>query len=111
MGLKDTYIESWKYAGDGIGFVLFSLSGEETGGYIARVNLNNKTARKYVLPNEDMLDFRQTQNISQYGEEVFVAVAPTGQNGNVYVFNKNSGEMTQGATLINQPGNRYIGVY
>lgn len=111
LGLQDTYIDSWKYVGDGIGFVVYSLSGEEDGGYIARIDLNSKTAQKYNLPNEDKLDFRQIQNIAQVGDEVFIAVAPTGLDGNIYVFNKKTGEISVGAKLINKPGNRYIGVY
>lgn len=111
LGLQDTYIESWKYAGDGIGFVVYSLSGQENGGYIARVDLNSKTAQKYSLPNETNLDFRQIQNMTQLGDEVFIAVAQTGLDGNIYIFNKVSGEMSIGAKLINKPGNRYIGVY
>lgn len=111
LGLQDTYIDTWKYVGDGIGFVVYSLSGEEEGGYIARIDLNTKTALKYDLPNEDKLDFRQIQNIAQVGDEVYIAVAPTGLDGNIYVFNKETGEMSTGAKLINKPGNRYIGVY
>ena len=41
-------IETWKYVGDGIGFVIYNIAGE--GGYIARVDLNNKTAKKYNIP-------------------------------------------------------------
>lgn len=111
LGLQDTYIESWKYAEDGIGFVVYSLSGQEDGGYIARVDLNNKTAQKYNLPNENKLDFRQIQNIAKIGDEVFIAVAQTGLDGNIYIFNIETGEMTVGAKLINKAGNRYIGIY
>src|SRR5690606_26223502 len=111
LGLQDTYIETWKYAGDGIGFVVYSLSGEEEGGYIARIDLNKKEAKKYTLPNEGELDFRQIQNIAQVGDEVYIAVAQTGSDGNIYVFNKVTGDMSVGAKLINKTGNRYIGVY
>jgi len=114
LGLTDTYIETWKYAGDGIGFVVYSLvnnAGERTGGYIARVDLNNKTATKYNLPNETSLNFRQIQNIAMHGDDVYIAVAPVGQDGNIYVFNKETGEMTVGAKLVNKTGNQYIGLY
>lgn len=114
LGVSDSYIHAWKYAGDGIGFVVYSLlngSGERTGGYIARVDLNSKTASKYTFPNEANLNFRQIQHIGIEGDEVYVAVAPVGENGNIYVFDRETGEMTQGATLINKAGNQYIGVY
>lgn len=114
LGVSNSYIETWRYVGDGIGFVVYSLvnsAGERTGGYIARVNLNNKTATKYSIPNESTLYFGQIQNIGLNGNDVFIAVAVPGQQGNIYVFNKQSGEMTTGAKLGNQTGGQYIGVY
>lgn len=113
LGLTDSYIETWKYTGDGVGFVVYSLlkAGKRTGGYIARVNLKDKTATKYSLPNETGLYFGQIQNIAVYGDDVFIAVAPVGQDGNIYIFNKKNGEMKTGAKLVNKPGNQYIGVY
>ncbi|MBN8786982.1 MAG: hypothetical protein J0I84_07820, partial [Terrimonas sp.] len=114
LGLSNTYIETWRYVGDGIGFVVYSLvssGGERTGGYIARINLNDKTATKYTLPNESSLYFGQIQNIAQNGNDVFIAVAVPGQQGNIYVFNKETGEMSAGAKLGNQTGGQYIGAY
>ncbi|WP_257669304.1 hypothetical protein [Parapedobacter tibetensis] len=114
LGLTNTYIETWRYTGDGIGFVVYSLvnnAGERTGGYIARVDLNNKTATKYTIPNEAALKFRQIQNIAIDGDDVYIAVAAIGQNGNIYVFDRKTGEMTVGAKLVNKTGNQYIGVY
>src|SRR5690606_4521439 len=42
LGVKDSYIESWKYVGDGIGYVVYSLQteGYRKGGYVARIDLN-----------------------------------------------------------------------
>lgn len=115
LGESDTYIETWKYAGNGIGFVVYSkYTGDKTkraGGYIARIDLNAKTATKYSIPGEATLDFGQIQSIATHGDDVFIAVTPIGQDGNLYVFNRKTGEMTIGAKLANKPGNRYIGVY
>lgn len=115
LGESNTYIETWKYTGDGIGFVVYSkYTGEgsdRAGGYIARIDLNAKTATKYSLPNEATLDFGQIQAIATHGDDVLIAVTPIGQDGNLYVFNRKTGEMTVGAKLANKPGNRYIGVY
>ena len=114
LGLTNTYIETWKYAGNGVGFVVYSLlnsAGSRTGGYIARVDLNAKTATKYAIANEATLNFNQTQAVAMHGDEVFIAVAPVGQDGNIYVFNRKTFEMTVGAKLVNKPGNQYIGVY
>jgi hypothetical protein len=109
LGVKDSYIETWKYVGDGIGFVVYNIAGK--GGYIARIDLKNNTAKKYTIPNEDELKFRQIQNISLEGDDVFIAIAPVGKDGNIYVFNRKTGDMAVGAKLINKTGNQYIGVY
>lgn len=115
LGESNTYIETWKYAGNGIGFVVYSkytgTGTERAGGYIARIDLNAKTATKYSIPNEATLDFGQIQAIATHEDDVFIAVTPVGQDGNLYIFNRKTGEMTVGAKLINKPGNRYIGVY
>ncbi|MCT1531075.1 MULTISPECIES: hypothetical protein [Sphingobacterium] len=109
LGVKDSYIETWKYVGDGIGFVVYNIAGK--GGYIARIDLKNNTAKKYTIPNETELNFRQIQNISLEGDDVFIAIAPVGKDGNIYVFNRKTGDMVVGAKLINKTGNQYIGVY
>ncbi|MBG6236207.1 hypothetical protein IWX76_002788 [Pedobacter sp. CAN_A7] len=114
LSLNNTYIETWKYAGDGIGFVVYSVlnnAGTRTGGYIARIDLNTKTATKYAIANEGQLSFNQIQSVTMHGDDVFIAVAPVGQDGNILVFSKKTGEMTVGAKLVNKPGNQYIGVY
>ena len=109
LGVKDSYIETWKYVGDGIGYVVYNVGGN--GGYIARIDLNNNTAKKYSIPNEAELKFRQIQNITLEGDDVFIAVAPIGKDGNIYVFNRKTGDMSVGAKLKNKTGNQYIGVY
>ncbi len=110
LGVTNSYIETWKYVGDGIGFVVYSINGQD-GGHIAKIDLNKNTGTKYVIPGEEKLEFGQIQNIATYGDEVFIAVAPVGQDGNIYIFNKKNGDMNVGAKLLNKPGNQYIGVY
>ncbi len=109
LGVKDSYIETWKYVGDGIGYVVYNVAGN--GGYIARVDLKNNTAKKYDIPGEADLKFRQIQNIALEGDDVFIAVAAVGKDGNIYVFNRKTGAMTVGAKLVNKTGNQYIGIY
>ncbi len=113
LGVKDSYIESWRYAGDGIGYIIYSLNvgGERTGGYIARVDLNSQFVTKVNIPNEANMDFGQYQGIAVVGDEVFIAVAGVGVDGNIYVFNTKTAQVTVGAKLVNPAGNRYIGVY
>src|SRR5690606_1500016 len=101
LGETDTYIETWRNVGDGIGYVIYSLvrsnggSGStRTGGYIARVDLNAKTATKMDVPNGENLNFGQHQNIALVGDEVFIPVTGIGLEGNVYVFNRKTGSMT-----------------
>lgn len=113
LGVTDSYIESWRYAGNGIGYVIYSLTvnGSRTGGYIARVDLNSRTAIKQNIGNEANLDFGQYQGIARNGDEIYIAVTGVGADGNIYIFNSRTGAMTKGAKLVNKAGNRYIGVY
>lgn len=109
LGVTDSYIETWRYAGNGIGYVIYSVGGE--GGYIAQINLNQRTATKMNIPNGEELDFGQYQGIAVDGDLVYIAVTGVSLDGNIYVFNSKTGEMSVGARLINKAGNRYIGVY
>lgn len=109
LGITDSYIETWCYVGDGVGFVIYSVGGK--GGYVARVDLNARTATKMDIPNDDTLDFGQYQSIAVHGDDVFIAVSEIGLDGQLYVFNKKTGAMSLGAKLLNKAGNRYIGVY
>ncbi len=109
LGVTNSYIETWKYAGDGIGFVIYSVNGD--GGYIARVDLNNKKITKYTIPGEATLDFGQHQGIAVHGDYVYIPVTGIGTDGNLYIFNRKTGAMTVGAKLKNAAGNRYIGAY
>lgn len=109
LGVQDSYIETWRYVGDGIGYVLYSIAGE--GGYIARVDLRAKTAVKQNIGNEANLDFGQHQGIAVHGDYVYIPVTGVSRDGNIYVFNRKTGEMTIGAKLKNATGNRYIGAY
>ncbi|MGO3193783.1 MAG: hypothetical protein ACTIKE_07200 [Sphingobacterium sp.] len=115
LGVTDSYIESWRYVGGGIGYVIYSLqvNGKRTGGYIARVDLNANSALKMDLGGvESKLDFGQHQNIGLYGDLVYIpVVSAQDTEGYLYVFNKKTGAAQKGAKLINQVGNRYIGAY
>lgn len=114
LGVENSYIYTWRYVGDGIGYVVYALqnaAGERAGSYVARIDLNAKTASKYSIPNEANLSYFQIQNIAINGDDVFICLAPIGQNGNIYVFNRKTGTMTVGAKLINEAGGQYIGAY
>ena len=110
LGVTGTYVDSWRYAGNGIAYVMYTHNGTEQG-YVARVDLNAKTAVKVDLPYDADLDFGQYQGFVVDGDEVYIAVTPVGKNGNIYILNSKTGAVTKGAKLINKSGNHYIGVY
>ncbi|NBB22811.1 hypothetical protein GVN20_25875 [Runella sp. CRIBMP] len=110
LGVKNAYVDSWRYAGDGIAYALYTHDGTEQG-YIARLDLNAKTATKVNIEYDADLNFGQYQGILVSGDEVFVAVTPVGKDGNIYIFNKKTGAVTKGAKLVNKAGNHYIGIF
>lgn len=119
LGVKGAYIESWRYAGKGIAYIMYTHDGAATSAFnaneqqsfIARVDLNTKTAQQVALPYEPDLYFFQYQGWVVNGDEVFVAVTPVGKEGNIYILNSRTGTVTKGARLLNKTGNHYIGVF
>lgn len=109
LGVTGTYVEAWRYAGNGIGYAVYSVN--NAGGYVARLDLNARTATKVAIPEDADLSFGQYQGFVVNGDEVFVAVTPTGKDGNIYIMNSRTGTLTKGAKLVNKPGNHYIGVF
>ncbi|MGM9475293.1 hypothetical protein ACS5PU_02640 [Pedobacter sp. GSP4] len=109
LGVTGTYVDAWRYAGNGIGIVAYSVA--DKGGYLARIDLNAKTATKIAIPDDADLSFGQYQGFVVNGDEVFVAVTPVGKDGNIYIINSRTGTLTKGAKLLNKAGNHYIGVF
>lgn len=110
LGAKDVHVDCWRYVGNGIAYALYAQSGTDQG-FVARLDLNAKTATKVDLPYEAGLDFGQYQGIMVSGEDVYIAVTPVGKDGNLYIINSKSGVVTKGAKLANKAGNHYIGVF
>ncbi|MFA7154188.1 MAG: hypothetical protein WC112_00480 [Proteiniphilum sp.] len=119
LGITHSYIESWRYAGNGIAYVMYSHDGsafstfnaEERQSYLARVDLTARTARQVELPYEPDLYFFQYQGFLVNGDEVYVAVTPVGKDGHIYILNSRTAAVTKGARLLNKAGNHYIGIY
>lgn len=113
LGLTGSYVDAWVYAGDGIAIVAYSLvvNDSREGGYLAKVNLFNKSAQNLNIPQDADLSFGQYQGFVVNGDEVFVAVTPVGKDGNIYIINSKTGEVEKGAKLINEAGNHYIGIF
>jgi len=102
-------IKAWRYLGGGKGFVLYDI--DKTGGYLALIDLNAKTATKIPTEYETQLNFDQHQSIAVEGDYVYVPLTPVSLAGNVFVYNWKTGELTKGAQLANGTGHRYIGAY
>lgn len=119
LGITNSYIESWRYAGNGIAYVMYShddsanatFNSEERQSFLARVDLTAGTAHQVELPYEPDLYFFQYQGFLVNGDEVYVAVTPVGRAGHIYILNSRTGAVTKGARLINKAGNHYIGIY
>ncbi|RWU05546.1 hypothetical protein [Pedobacter chitinilyticus] len=121
-------ISSWRYIKDGVGIVLYTVSGT-TGGYLALVDLNAKTATKLTTDNETDIGFSgrsantntgvtaitgafgQFQNVAIFGDNIYIPMTPNGVDGNLYAINYKTKQVTKGAKLKNQSGSFYLGAY
>lgn len=111
LGVSNVYVDCWRYAGNGKAFVLYTHDASSQG-YVAYVDLTAKTAVKVDgIPYDADLDFGQYQGILVNGDEVYIAVTPTGKDGNIYILNSKTGAVTKGAKLVNKAGNHYIGIF
>lgn len=119
LGVTGSYIENWKYVGEGKAIVLYTHDGsvisshtQQAQGYIALVDLNAKTAQQIQgIPYHNDMYFFQYQGIVVVGDEIFLPLAPVSQDGNIYIINKRTGAVTKGARLLNKPGNHFIGAF
>ncbi len=110
LGETSTRIQAWRYIKDGIGIVLYD-KGSGTGGYLALIDLNAKTATKISNDYEATLDFSQYQNIGVSEDYVYVPLTPPGAAGKLYVINWKTKAVVKGATLSGQTGSFYLGSY
>ena len=107
----------WFYVGEGIGYVPYLRSDEsedyaDSNWSVARVDLYSGTAIKMNLPEN--LWLRQYQNGVLKNGLFYMAITPTGENGNIYIFDVDSTSpdgFESGATLENLAEGTYIGVY
>lgn len=118
LGLSGTYIENWKYAGNGKAVVAYTHSGSavsnlsgQSQSFLALVDLTAKTAKTLDLPYSADMYFFQYQGYVVDGFDVYVTAAPVGQDGRIYIINSSTGVVTTGAKLTNKPGNHFIGAF
>jgi hypothetical protein len=112
LGVKGSYIDAWRYAGNGIAYAVYTHDGAEEQGFVARIDLNAKTAKKVEgIAYDPNLNFGQYQGFVVDGNELYIAVTPVGKDGNIYIIDIPTGAVTKGAKLVNKSGNHYIGVF
>ncbi|MFC5682502.1 hypothetical protein ACYE2N_11935 [Flavobacterium sp. MAHUQ-51] len=114
LGITGAQIRAWKYVKDGIAVVLYTISGTN-GGYIAVINLNDKTATKLATEIETNAGLNTTlgqyQNIGVIGDNVYIPLTPAGADGNVYIVDTKAKTIKKGAQLKTATGSFYLGAY
>ncbi|MFD2826437.1 hypothetical protein ACFSYG_08130 [Leeuwenhoekiella polynyae] len=117
LGIEGAYILAWRPAANGKAVVAYRHDGSAEGvagaqGFFALVDLNAKTAQKINdIPYDPDFYLFQYQGFVVDGNDIYVTQAPVGENGNIYVVDTETGEVTKGAELVNVEGSHFIGVF
>ncbi|MGS0524504.1 hypothetical protein ACU8V7_04145 [Zobellia nedashkovskayae] len=117
LGITGAYVLAWRPAANGKAVLAYRHEGSAEGvagaqGFFALIDLNAQTAVRIddIPYNPDFYLF-QYQGYAVEGTEIYLTQAPVGQNGNIYVVETETGEVTQGAELINAEGSHFIGAW
>ncbi|WP_339881131.1 hypothetical protein [uncultured Algoriphagus sp.] len=117
LGVEGAYILAWRPAANGKAVIAYRHDGSEEGvagaqGFFALADLNAKTAiRLDNIPYEADFYLFQYQGFVVDGTDIYLTQAPVGKNGNIYVVDTETGEVTKGAQLENVNGSHFIGVF
>ncbi|MBQ4916256.1 hypothetical protein J8L85_17540 [Maribacter sp. MMG018] len=117
LGVEGAYILAWRPAANGKAVIAYRHNGSAEGvagaqGFFALADLNAKTAVKIDdIPYDPDFYLFQYQGFVVDGTEIYLTEAPVGQNGNIYVIETETGEVTKGAELVNVEGSHFIGVF
>lgn len=118
LGIEGAYVTAWRYAGNGKAVISYyhdgSAESEASGRaqcYFALADFNAKTATIIDLPYDVDANTRQYQHYVVNGDEVFIAFSSVGSDGNIYVVDVETGEVTKGTQLINATGSHFIGTW
>ncbi|WMI66793.1 hypothetical protein RBH94_06410 [Aestuariibaculum sp. YM273] len=118
LGIEDAYILAWRPAANGKAVLAYRHAGSQDGisgrpeSFFALVDLEAQTATKInEIPYTVDLDLFQYQGYAVEGNEIYLTAAPVGQNGNIYVIDTETGEVTKGAELVNVAGSHFIGAW
>jgi hypothetical protein len=117
LGIEGAYILAWRPAANGKAVIAYRHDGSAEGvagaqGFFALADLNAKTAQKIDdIPYDPDFYLFQYQGFVLDGTEIYLTQAPVGENGNIYVVETETGEVTKGAELVNVEGSHFIGVF
>lgn len=117
LGVKDAYILAWRPAANGKAVLAYRHAGSAEGlagaqGFFAIVDLKAKTAKQITdIPYDPNFYLFQYQGFAVDGTEIYLTQAPVGENGNIYVVDTETGEVTKGAALVNVSGSHFIGAF
>ncbi|WP_258097372.1 hypothetical protein [Marinoscillum pacificum] len=117
LGTQESYILAWRPASNGKAVVAYRDATSAEGvagaqGFFALVDLEAKTAQKITdIPYEADFYLFQYQGFVANGSEIYLTQAPVGKNGNIYVVDTETGEVTKGAELVNVEGSHFIGAF
>jgi len=117
LGVEGAYILAWRPAANGKAIIAYRHNGSAQGvagaqGFFALADLNTKTAQKIEdIPYHPDFYLFQYQGFVVDGTEIYVTEAPVGQNGNIYVIDTETGQVTKGAELVNVEGSHFIGTF
>lgn len=117
LGVEGAYILAWRPAANGKAVLAYRHDGSEQGiagaqGFFALVDLNAKTATKINnIPYDPDFYLFQYQGFVVDGTEIYLTQGPVGKNGNIYVVETETGEVTKGAQLVNVDGSHFIGAF
>ena len=117
LGIEGAYILAWRPAANGKAVLAYRHDGSAEGvagaqGFFALVDLNAKTAIKIdAIPYDPDFYLFQYQGFVVDGTEIYLTQGAVGENGNIYVVETETGEVTKGAELVNVAGSHFIGVF
>ncbi|MBW8243009.1 hypothetical protein K1F50_09375 [Muricauda oceani] len=117
LGVEGAYILAWRPAANGKAVLAYRHNGSAEGvagaqGFFALVDLEAQTAQQITeIPYDPDFYLFQYQGFAVDGTEIYVTQAPVGENGNIYVIDTETGDVTKGAELINVEGSHFIGTF
>jgi len=117
LGIEGAYILAWKPTANGKAVIAYRHDASQEGvagaqGFFALADLNTKTATKIdAIPYDADFYLFQYQGFVVEGTDIYITQAPVGQNGNIYVVDTTTGEVTKGAELVNAEGSHFIGTF